>query len=236
MEQAFLGVFLFGFLFTVVSGLLGATHGGDGGALAGKGALPGADVPHGKLVLPASSADVPGGKLLASHVGEPATGLPRLNLTAGMAFLTWFGGAGWLVLHYTAAGPLVACVAGAAAGWPAYKLVAGFYNMLLASETVRHRAQDNLEGTLARVTARAVAGGVAEIVFEHQGSRRVEGARALEGHALEKGDEVVITGYEGGLAIVHPLHEEPARLALPTAHSAEAPPAPEKPLPEAGER
>jgi membrane protein implicated in regulation of membrane protease activity len=230
MEQAFLGVFLFGFLFAVVSGLLGAAHGGDGGALAGKGALPGAEAPHGKLALPGN--DVPSGKLLPSHVGEPATALPRLNLTAGMAFATWFGGAGWLVLHYTGAGPLVACLAGAAAGWPAYRLVAGFYSLLHASETVRHRAQDNLEGTLARVTARAAAGGVAEIVFEHQGLRRVEGARALEGHALEKGDEVVITGYEGGLAIVHPLHEEPRRLADPTVRDAEAAPAPDRPLPD----
>ncbi|MEB3330528.1 MAG: hypothetical protein VKQ33_14985 [Candidatus Sericytochromatia bacterium] len=215
MEQAFLGIFLFGFLFALASGLLGALHGGASGTAEGLTSLPTPEAPAGKLPLPAPSSEALTGKLSSpsGHGDGPLPALPQLNLTAGMAFLTWFGGAGWLVLHYTGAGPLVACVAGAAAGWPAYRLVAGFYGLLQASETVRHRAQDNLEGTMARVTARAVAGGVAEIVFEHQGLRRVEGARALDGQALEKGDEVVITGYEAGLALVHPLREEGLQLA-----------------------
>jgi hypothetical protein len=214
MELVFLGTFCFGFLFAMAAGLLGAAHGSDG-HLPAKLALPG------KLALPAAEADV---ALARAADGGLAPMLPRFNLTATMAFLMWFGGAGWLVMHYTTAGVLAACLAGVGAGWPAYRLVNGFYGLLRASETVRRREQDCLDGTLARVTAGAAPGQVGEIVFELNGLRRVEGARTLEGGALEKGDEVVITGYEAGLAIVHPLHEAPP--SLPTQAS-------EKALPEA---
>lgn len=187
MEHLFLGCFAFGLIFTLVSGVLSAAHGDTGG-------------------LPAKAVfKQPGAVEGAEAVSKLPPWLPRLNLTATVGFLTWFGGAGWLVMTQLKASPPLAAAAGVLAGWPAYRLINGFYGLLRASETVRREADDRLEGTLARVSVGAGAGDVCEIVFELNGQQRVEGARAVEGHALPAGTSVVITSYEAGLALVHPL-------------------------------
>lgn len=182
METLFLGCFVFGLLFTLVTLAMGASHGAlDGLGIHGHGA-------HG-----------------APDVGVDHSWLGQINLSALMAFLTWFGGAGWLTLHYGPAGVLGTALgtgAGLVAGVGAYALVAWFISKLRAGETVARPEDYVLEGTVARVTVPASAGGVGEIVFTLAGVRRVEGARAADGRTLVKGEEVVITGYERGVAIV----------------------------------
>jgi hypothetical protein len=64
-----------------------------------------------------------------------------------------------------------------------------------------------LEGTLGQVTVGIPAGGTGEIVFEKAGSRRGEAARALNGAAIPRGTEVVITSYARGFATVQPWGE-----------------------------
>jgi hypothetical protein len=183
METFLLGCFVFGFLFTVASVVMGATH----GALDGLGI-------HGD----AGPVDLGSGVPHAHGYDW----LGQLNLSALMAFLMWFGGAGWLALRYGAFGTVLSAGTGVVAGVVAYAIVAGFVAKLRASETVMNPDDYVLDGTVARVTVPAAAGGVGEIVFTLAGVKRVEGARAADGQPLAKGTEVVITGYERGMAVV----------------------------------
>ena len=214
MESVFLGCFVFGLLFTVVSLLMGATHGAlDGLGLHGD---------TGPLKLP---------------LGDPGHGhdwLGQVNLSALMAFIMWFGGAGWLGLMYGPFGLAGALGAGIAAGCAAYGAVALFIGKLRASESVMKPEDYELTGTVARVTVPASAGGVGEIVFTLAGVNRVEGARAADGRALAKGEEVVITGYERGMAIVEDATEFidglPAPRALPAPNQDQRTAQPEREL------
>jgi len=61
-----------------------------------------------------------------------------------------------------------------------------------------------MEGTVAHVTIPIQNGHVGEIVFSREGVRRSEGARSATGAPIERGTEVVIVRYEGGLAYVEP--------------------------------
>ncbi len=200
MESVFLGCFVFGLLFTVVTLFMGATHGAlDGLGLHGD---------TGPLKLP-----------MGDH-GHGYDWLGQVNLSALMAFFMWFGGAGWLGLMYGPFGLVGALGAGLAAGCAGYKLVALFIGKLRASESVMKPEDYVLTGTVARVTVPASAGGVGEIVFTLAGVNRVEGARAADGRALTKGEEVVITGYERGMAIVQDAREFIEGLPAPQAASA----------------
>lgn len=181
-ETIFLGLFVFGLLFVLVTVAMGAAH----GALDGLGL-------HGET----GPLHLPGGG--HTHTFD---WLGQLNLSALMAFFMWFGGAGWLMLEYGPFGLLGAFGAAIPAGAVGYGAVAWFIGKLRASETVMKPEDYVLDGTVARVTVPASPGGVGEIVFTLAGVRRVEGARAANGQALAKGTEVVITGYERGMAIV----------------------------------
>ena len=210
IESIFLGCFVFGLLFTLVSVAMGASHGAlDGLGLHGDA---GAVVPHGH--------------------GEAWLG--QVNLSGVMAFLMWFGGAGWLMLAYGPFGVAGAVAAGLPAGVGAYALVGWFVGKLRAAETVMKPEDYELTGTVARVTVPASAGGVGEIVFTLAGVNRVEGARAADGRALAKGEEVVITGYERGMAIVEDATEFidglPAPRALPAPNQDQRTAQPEREL------
>jgi hypothetical protein len=199
METVFLGCFLFGALFTVVSVVLGlATAGGDGlhsgHADAGHGSAP-AHGPHD--VTPGTGTDSGG----AHH------GLPLLNLSSLLAFLTWFGAVGWLLTRLTAwPGPTVLAAA-LPAGAAGSAVVSLFLRVVLAGERTMDPATYRLEGTIARVTVGIPEGGTGEIVFTKAGARRSEAARSLSGRAVPRGTEVVVVEYERGVATVQPWSE-----------------------------
>jgi membrane protein implicated in regulation of membrane protease activity len=65
-----------------------------------------------------------------------------------------------------------------------------------------NKADYYLPGTAARVVSPIREGGVGEIVYTKAGSRFTAGARSAEGVPIAKGTEVVILGYERGLALV----------------------------------
>ncbi|HKO00709.1 MAG TPA: hypothetical protein VJ032_03380, partial [Thermoanaerobaculia bacterium] len=66
-------------------------------------------------------------------------------------------------------------------------------------------------GVIAKVTIPIRASdGTGEIVFLHDGTRQVAGARSDTGIAIDKGAEVVVTKYEKGIAYVCTWDELPA--------------------------
>lgn len=196
LSSLFLGALLVGVVFCIASVLLGFGHlgldhlglhlGADGAGHAGGHGLAG----HG--------VDNAGSQALAAHISP-------WNLTCLMAFIAWFGGTGYLALggFQLAAwiSLLVAC-AGGIVGWAVIYLF--FKQVLLRGETRMDPADYRLEGTVARVTLPISDQQIGEIQYTKGGSRRSEGARSLDGAALERGVEVVIVKYDHGIAYVEP--------------------------------
>ena len=205
LASFFLVCFFIGLLFSVVSFFLDLGHGGaglDGGH--GHGAGDGAthvDTSHGH----GGDGDAPTGKAVAKtgHAGPSF-----LNLSTLMAFLTWFGGAGYILrVFYGAWGP-VALGAGAGLGLLGASLVFLFLSRVLyASQRVLDRSDYELPGTLARVTSSIRQGGTGEIVYTKGDSRYVASARGLNGQAIARGADVVIMRYAQGIAYVQAWDE-----------------------------
>lgn len=205
METLFLGSFLFGVLFTVLSVGLGAAGHAIGGLGHGAHGL-GHDlhVGHGPAHVQIGRGAQHAGAVQAEHGGQP---LFLFGFSSVVAFLTWFGAAGYVVERWAAWPLAVAVAVGIAAGLAGGAIVARFLGALRGAETVMDPADYRMLGTLARVTVRIPAEGVGEIVFAKGGRRRSEAARAPDGRSIARETEVVVTGYERGIAMVQPWDE-----------------------------
>ncbi len=185
MDTLFLGLFLFGLVFTVLSFVLGFAqlelH------------IPGA---HG---FELGTGDGAGAHTDASP--------SPLSISTVLAFVTWFGGIGYLlntldtlpaaaVLGLSGLGGLVG------AGIVFFVLA----RLLLPGQTAPLREDDyRVEGTLARVSLPMSGERVGEIRFVKAGTARSEGARSADGSSLPRNTEVVVLRYERGIAYVEPL-------------------------------
>ena len=182
LSNFFLFLFLFGLIFTIVSLLLGFADAGD------------VHIPH------------VGGHGHDGHVGghDGVEGPSVLNLPTIMAFVTWFGGVGYLLrqsmdLHAFIVVP-VAVVSGLVGGGIMFALLV---RVLWPMMTPPLDTKDfSLPGTPARVVSSIRSGGVGEIVYTKGGTRFTAGAKGVDENAIPKGAEVVILSYEKGLAYV----------------------------------
>ncbi|MBZ5551421.1 MAG: NfeD family protein [Acidobacteriia bacterium] len=131
-----------------------------------------------------------------------------VNFSTVMAFLTWFGGMGYLLSHYyrfwLLLGLTVATLSGLAGGAVVFVFMAKF---LAPRQTQLDPADFDLIGTLARISSPIRPQGTGEIIFSQAGARKTSGARSVDGTGLEKGTEVVITRYEKGIAYVQRWEE-----------------------------
>lgn len=209
METVFLVCLVFGGLFTLVSVALGfagsALHGlhadtGAHGVSAGHAGQGG----HGHGGAGPHGHD-------AQHGDAQHAGLPLLNVSSLLAFLTWFGAAGYLLLRFAAWPVIAALPAAVVAGSGGSLVIALFLRKVLAGEREMIPADYRMEGTLARVTVSIPATGVGEIVFTKAGSRRGEAARSLSGRPIPRDTEVVVIDYQRGVAAVQPWDEFIAR-------------------------
>lgn len=195
MSSLFLGCFTFGLLFTVVSGLLGAFSGGH-------------------------DFHIPGGDLHVhvGHAGGHGHSHPSpLNAGTIAAFLTWFGGAGYLLTRYSSFAALsiaaIASLAGLVGGALVFLFLAKFINPRL---TVLAPEDFQLSGVVAKVTSTIHPGGTGEIVYTLGGTRHADGARAETGEQLERGTEVVILRVDKGIAYVDRWSKFAAANQLPS--------------------
>jgi membrane protein implicated in regulation of membrane protease activity len=131
-----------------------------------------------------------------------------VNFSTAMAFLTWFGGMGYLLSHYyrfwLLLGLTFATLSGLAGGAVVFVFMAKF---LAPHQTQLDPADFDLIGTLARISSSIRPDGTGEIIFSQAGGRKTSGARSVDGGPLEKGTEVVITRYEKGIAYVQRWEE-----------------------------
>lgn len=203
MDNVFLGCFLFGAIFTLVTTLLGSlapdVELGAMGKLGKVGKL-------GKLHADLPHADAGTGPLAHADGGGLGTFLSGyFTLSSLVAFLTWFGAAGYILSkamgwHLALIVPL-AVAAGIAGGG----IIAWVIAKIKEGDRPMDPADYKLEGTLARVSVSLPENGVGEIVFSMAGTTRCEAARAEGGHRIPDGTEVVVTRYERGIATVQPF-------------------------------
>jgi len=191
-EVFYLACFLVGVTLTVLSFLGGSFH-----------------LPHFHVHVPHGGAHVGGGAHVAGggHGGGQA-GMPLLNFGTITAFLTWFGGAGYLLTRYSSmvvAGVLVlSTVIGIVGSMIVFWFVA---RLLLKHDRELDPADYERVGVLGHISSPIRAGGTGEIIFSQEGTRQTCGARSENGEALERGMEVIITRYEHGIAYVRRWEE-----------------------------
>ena len=207
LDAILLGGFFFGLIFVVFTLVLGAV--GGGGNDAGGSDVGGHD---------AGGHDV-GGHHAGHHAGHQGVDLLGfLNVSTVLAFLSWFGGAGYLVRNGLGWVAPIALVVGLLAGLAGAAAVTWFLRKVIAPADRAMDPRDyELPGTLARVSSSIRPDGTGEIVYEQQGYRQVSAARGLEGAAVGRGIEVVIMETRAGIAYVQPwtdLIEESDEMAV----------------------
>lgn len=222
-ELFYLICFVIGFLFSVLSFLSGTMHlhvhvpkglhfgGGGHGAVHVAG--------HGPVGVHAPSGHGPGHASAQGH-GKGSVkggGFSFVNPTTFAAFLTWFGGTGYLLVHlrhiWVFAGLLLSSAAGLVGASIVFWFVA---KVLMAHDYSLDPLDYEMVGVLGHVSSSIRSGGTGEIIFVQQGARKGCGARSESGEALAKGLEVVVTRFERGIAYVRPWSELADSAGIPT--------------------
>ena len=175
--QIFLGCFVIGFVLSVVSFAFG--------------------VVDAHVHFPWES------HLPVGHAGHVHAAVGPINFATVTAFFAWFGGASYLLTSEFRWLLLPSVIVGALLGLCGAGIVFLFMAKLLWSPHENMRSADYyMVGVLGRLTQPIREGGIGELVYSHGGARKSCGARSDDGTAIEKGAEVVVTGYERGIASV----------------------------------
>jgi hypothetical protein len=148
---------------------------------------------------PGSAAASAGGGNRAAR----GSGVSPFNPPAIAAFLTWFGGTGYLLTRFSSLwvglGLMVSVLAGLAGGGIIFLF---FSRVLISNEELMDPADYEMVGVLGTLCVSIREGGTGELLYSQMGTRRVCGARSEDGAAIAKGAEVVVTRYEKGIAYV----------------------------------
>jgi membrane protein implicated in regulation of membrane protease activity len=123
-------------------------------------------------------------------------------------FLTWFGGTGYLLVHlrhiWVFAGLLISSAAGLIGAGIVLVFVA---KVLMAHDYTMDPADYEMTGVLGRVSGTIRQGGTGEMIFEQDGGRKACAARSESNEEVARGEEVVVTRYEHGVAYVRRWNE-----------------------------
>jgi membrane protein implicated in regulation of membrane protease activity len=139
----------------------------------------------------------------AGHAGHGSAGVSPLNFATLMAFLAWFGGTGYLLtseFRWLTMPALTTATVGGLAGAAVMFWVMS--RVLWSPRENMQSADFQMVGMLGRVSQSVREGGMGELVYSHGGARHSCGARSADGGAIDKGQEVVVTAYDRGIATV----------------------------------
>ena len=148
--------------------------------------------------------------LPALHVHAPHGGGQgsRLNFGTIVIFLAWFGATGYLLTRYSNVWALLALGVAFLSGLGGATAVFLFLvKIVLADEKPLDPADYDMIGVLGRVSSTVRAGGTGEMIFSQAGARRAAAIRSENGDAISKGEEVVVTRFEHGVAWVRRWEE-----------------------------
>jgi membrane protein implicated in regulation of membrane protease activity len=145
------------------------------------------------------------------HVGHAHGGAAKgghgvlmfLNPMVLAVFLTWFGGTGYLLVHLRHIWIFAGLLISSAAGFVGAGIVLVFVaKVLLAHDYTLDPADYDMTGVLGRVSGAIRQGGTGEMIFEQDGARKACAARSESNEEIARGEEVVVTRYENGVAYV----------------------------------
>jgi len=137
-----------------------------------------------------------------------ASDVPFFNFSSATAFLCWFGGMGYLLLHYGRLWASLAFALSVLFGLGGAAIVFWFFvKFLLQHEHALEDEDFEMTGIVGVLSSSIRAGGTGEMIFVHDGKRCVAGARSEGAASIEKNAEVVVTKYEKGIAYVRPWKE-----------------------------
>ena len=196
-ETFYLVCFLAGLFFSAFSLLGGMGHFG------GHVHLPhGAHIPH---VAHVAAPKLAGPKLAGAHAGAT---VPWWNLLSAMIFLCWFGAAGYLLTEHSGFEAAIVLALAAICGVAGGAIIFAFLTKVMMPHD-RELTADETEvvGVVGRVSSAIHAGKVGEIAYEQLGARRSAPARAEDGSAIAKNEEVFVMRYERGIAFVRRWEE-----------------------------
>ena len=166
-------------------------------------ATPPAAAGHGAPVAH-SPATAAGEAVSPSH----AVQISPFNFITATAFLAWFGGTGYLLTRFSGVwfvtGLGLAVVSGLLGGTIVFLFLS---RVLISQEESMDPADYEMTGVLGRVSVSIRNSGTGEIIYSQAGTRRTCGARGINGAAVAKGTEVMVTRYEKGIAYVRPWSE-----------------------------
>ncbi|SRR5579872_5946930 len=145
------------------------------------------------------------------HVHVPHGGagsdMPFLNFGTIVAFLAWFGGAGYLLTVYSPLWFIAALIVSIAVGLAGAALVFAIVKKFMGEDRPLDPEDYRMEGVLGRLSNPIRVGGIGEMIFSQEGTRRSAPARSEDGTAIPNDTEVVVTRYEQGIAYVRRWEE-----------------------------
>lgn len=143
-----------------------------------------------------------------SRVAHNANHISPFNAFSLLAFLCWFGGAGYLLtLHSLLLAPIILLLA-VISGISGAALIFGFLvKVLLPRERILLPQDTDMRGVVARVSSTLRQDGLGEIIFSLNGTRRASAARSENGEAIPRDTQVLVLRYEQGVAWVRPWTE-----------------------------
>ena len=140
------------------------------------------------------------------HGGRGGGG--KLNFGSIAAFITWFGGAGYILTRFTGIGLLLVLVGAAGAGFVGATIIVLFVAKVLAPGDIPLDPADyRIVGALGTVSCPVLPNGTGEMIFVQQGRRAGVPIRSENGRPIPAGKEVVVTRYEQGIAYVREWEE-----------------------------
>lgn len=139
-----------------------------------------------------------------AHAHNAAHGLSSVNGFTITAFLCWFGGAGYLLHHFSIfVAPVILLLSTLSGLAGAVLLWAVLFKLLLPRECVLTSEETEMPGVIAHVSGSIRDNGsIGEIIFAQTGVRRSTAARSEDGSPIQRGTEVIVIRYERGIAYV----------------------------------
>lgn len=197
-ETFYLVCFLAGLMLSFVSLLGGMGHFG------GHVHVPHVHLPHAGHVghVPhVGASHVSGGA--GSSAGGVGPEVPWWNAFSIMIFLCWFGAAGFLLTKYGSFVAGVVVVLAAICGIAGGAIIFVFLTRVLMPHDRELTADEtDVVGVVGRVSSPIRSAGTGAIVYQQMGATRSANARADDGGALAKDEEVFVIRYEKGIAYV----------------------------------
>ena len=137
------------------------------------------------------------------HQASRGSGVSPFNPPSLAAFLAWFGGTGYLLTRFSSVWVGLGLLLSVGSGLVGGGIIFLFLSRVLISDQENMDPADyEMIGVLGRLAVSIREGGTGEIIYSQVGTRRVCGARSVDGCAMAKGTEVVVTRYEKGIAYV----------------------------------